>query len=269
MFELFVIHEISGTNPFIRNRAIMVLNSFTRFEFRNIDNLKEISDKLFKALSDGDLSLRVSACICAPHFFEHNEIKPILTQHISSILTIYINIIHEIDLEELLISLEAIIEIFNEKCKDFAVDLTKILVEKFMYLIKLDEENMVKSNNNYIVLEGIIKTILCIIGIFTKFPDVFPSIFELIKKIIEYGFTEEGFEKLEDSLEMIISICKNEKVRFYPQVWQFFVPLIESIVGTEKEIQELHVKGADKIFIGNGYEELQFVTNAIMLFIIR
>ena len=269
MLELFVIHEISGTNPFIRNRAIMVLNSFKKFEYKNIENLKVISDELYKALSDGDLSLRVNTCICAPHFFGHKEIKPILDQHISSILTIYINIIHEIELEELLISLESIIEIFNEKCKDFAVDLTKILVEKFMYLIHVDEENMVKSNNNFIVLEGIVKTILCIIGIFNKFPDVFPAIFEKIKKIIEYGFTEEGFEKLEDSLEMIISMCKNDKLCFYPQVWQFFIPLIDSVVGTELEIQELHAKGADKIFIGNGYEELQSVTNAITLFIVR
>jgi len=95
------------------------------------------------------------------------------------------------------------------------------------------------------------------------------AIFEKIKKIIEYGFTEEGFEKLEDSLEMIISMCKNDKLCFYPQVWQFFIPLIDSVVGTELEIQELHAKGADKIFIGNGYEELQSVTNAITLFIVR
>lgn len=269
MFELFVIHEISGTNPFIRNRSIMVLNSFKTLEYKNLENVKVVSDKLFKALSDGDLSLRVNACICAPHFFQHKEIKPILDQHISSILTIYINILNEIELEELLISLEAIIEIFNEKCKDFAVDLTKILVDKFMYLIQVDEENMVKSNNNFIVLEGIVKTILCIIGIFTKFPDVFPAIFQNIKKIVEYGFTEEGFEKIEDSLDMIISICKSDKVGFYPQVWEFFIPLIESVVGTEKEIQELHEKGADNIFIGNGYEELQSMTNAITLYIVR
>ena len=268
MFELFIIHEITGTNPFIRNRSILVLNSFKTFEFKNIENLKIISDKLFKAISEGDLSLRVNACICAPAFFGHNEIKPILDQHISSILTIYINIIHEIELEELLVSLETIIEIFNEKCKDFAVDLTKILVEKFMYLIQIDEDNMVKSNNNFIILEGIVKTILCIIGIFTKFPDVFPAIFENIKKIIEFGFTEDGFEKLEDSLEMIITMCKNDNVAFYPQVWQFFIPLIESVVGTAEEIQNLQDKCA-KVFIGNGYEELQSVINALLLFIVR
>jgi len=269
MFELFVIHEISGSNPFIRNRAIMVLNSFRKLEYKNIENIKTISDNLFKAISEGDLSHRVNACITAPIFFGHKEIKSILEQHISNILTIYIKIIHEIELEELLIGLEAIIEIFNEKCKDFAIDLTKILVEKFMYLIQIEEENMSKSNNNFIVLEGIIKTILTIINIFTKFPDVFPFIFEYIKKIIDYGFTEEGFEKLEDSLEMIMSICRGEKTGFYPQVWQFFIPLIESVVGTEKEIQELQSKGADKVFIGNGYEELQSVTNAIMLFIVK
>jgi hypothetical protein len=268
MFELFIINEISGTNPFIRNRAIMVLYSYMKFEYKNLENIKNISDKLFKALSEGDLSLRVNACICAPHFFKNKNVKPILDQHISSILTIYINILNEIELEELLISLEEIIEIFNEKCKDFAVDLTKILVDKFTYLIQLDEENTSKSNNNFLVVEGIVKTILCIIGIFTKFPDVFPTIFENIKPIIEYGFTEEGFEKLEDSLEILISILKNE-LGFYPKIWQYFIPIIESVVGTEKEIQDLHEKGADLIFIGNGYEELQSVTNVIALFIVR
>lgn len=269
MLELFVIHEISGSNPFIRNRAIMVMNAFKFFQFKNIENVKAISEKLFKAISDSDLSTKVCACICAPGYFSHKDIQPILDQHVSSILTIFINILNEIELEELLVSLEAIIEIFNEKCKDFSIDLTKILVERFMYLIQVDEDNQVKSNNNFIIMEGIIKTILCIIGIFSKFPDVFPAIFENIKKIIDYGFTEEGFEKLEDSLDMIISIVKNENNVFYPQAWEFFVALIESVVGTEKENSEIKQKYQDQIFMGNGYEELKNVTHAILLYIVR
>jgi len=188
-----------------------------KFKYKNLENIKNISDQLFKALSEGDLSLRVNACICAPHFFKNKNVKPILDQHISSILKMYINILNEIELNELLISLEEIIEIFNEKCKNFAVDLTKIIVDKFSYLIQLDEENTNKSNNNLLVVEGIVNTILRIIGIFTKFPDIFPAIFENIKPIIEYGFTEKGLKRLEYSLEILISILKNE-IGFYPKV---------------------------------------------------
>lgn len=227
-----------------------------------------ISDKLFKAISENELSVKVCSAICSPGFFCHPEIKPILEEHIPTILTIYIHLLNEIELEEILVSLEAIIEIFNEKVKDFAIDLTKILVERFLILINTDEDNILKSNNNFIIIEGIIKTIISIIGIFNKYSDIFPHIYQNVKKIIVYGFTEEGFEKLEDSIDIITCICKTDG-GLLPCTWEFFIPLIESVVGTEVENKNMKEKYPDTVFIGNGYEALSNVISAILLYIVK
>jgi hypothetical protein len=269
MLELFAIPELSGNNPFIRGRSIMVLNSYKNFKFANFENIKIISDQLFKALSDNDLSIKVNACICAPSFFSHDQIKPMLDQHISTILTIYITIINEIELEELLESLENIIGIFNIKCKDFAVELTKILVQRFIVLNQQEDDNQLKTNKNFLVVEGIVKTIICIYGIFSPYKEIFPDIFESSKQIIDFGFEEENFEKLESSIEMIIAVCKNENVPFYPQLWAFYNKIIESVVGSKKENDDLAENYPDKVFIGGGYECLQDIVNAILYYIVR
>ena len=142
----------------------MVLHTFKNFKFQKYENLKTISDYIFQSFNDENLSIRVFACICAPSFFGHKDIKPILNDHISKIISIYINLMNEIELEEILVSLELIIQQFSSNIKDFVVDLTKILVDRFHKLNKNEDENSL--SNSILVKEGLIKTIISIISIF-------------------------------------------------------------------------------------------------------
>ena len=244
----------------------MVIYSFKNFKYTNIENLKQITDYIFQSLADENLSIRVFASICAPTFFGNKEIKQKLDQHIPQILTIYINLMNEVDLEEILISLEYIVQIFNEKIKDFVVDLTKILVDRFNKMCKIDEDNL--NNNSPIVKEGIIKTLICIIGIFRKHEDLFPQIYSNVREIIQFGFLDDGIENYEDSLDLIMSICK-EGERIYPGVWEFYIPILDSIIGTDQEIDTNKIESPNAVFIGYGYEHFESVINNILLFITR
>ncbi len=226
----------------------------------------QITDSIFKSLADENLSIRVFAAICAPSFFGHKSIKSKLDQHIPQILTIYINLMNDIDLEEILISLEYIVQIFNEKIKDFVVDLTKILVDRFHKMSKVDEENL--NSNSPIVKEGIIKTLISIIGIFGKHQSLFDQIYSEIREIIQYGFLDDGIDNYEDSLDLISAICK-EGDHIYPGIWEFYIPILTSILGSEEEIEKNHIENPNSVFIGYGYDNFEQIINNILLFITR
>jgi hypothetical protein len=228
--------------------------------------LKKISDCIFQSFSDENLSNRVFACICAPSFFGNKEIKPILDEHISKILSIYITLINDIELEEILISLEHMIQHFNEKIKDYVVDLTKILVDRFNKLCKIDDENVL--SNSISVKEGLIKTLFSIISIFRKQENLFNPIYDNVREIISYGFTDEGIENFEESIDLIHAILK-EGDKIYPKIWEFYLPLLESLVGTEEDIIQAKLKNQDSIFIGHGYDSIESIIMNIMLFITK
>jgi len=231
-----------------------------------MENIMQITDSIFKSLADENLSIRVFASICAPTFFSNKDIRPKLDQHIPHILTIFINLMNEIDLEEILISLEYIVQIFNEKIKDFVVDLTKILVDRFHKMCKVDEENL--NSNSPIVKEGINKTIISIIGVFAKNQELFAKIYKEIREIILFGFLDEGLENFEDSLDLIMSICK-EGDKIYSEVWEFYIPIIESIVGNEEEIAKTKIENPNMVFIGYGYDNFDSIINNILLYITK
>ena len=244
----------------------MVIYSFKGFKYTKLENILHITDSIFKSLSDENLSIRVFAAICAPNFFGHKDIKTKLDQHIPNILTIYINLMNELDLEEILISLEYIVQIFNEKIKDFVVDLTKILVDRFHKMCKVDDDNL--NTNSPIVKEGIIKTLISIISIFAKHQSLFELIYKEIREIIQYGFLDDGIENYEDSLDLILSICKGGD-RIYAGVWEFYIPILDSILGSEEEIGKNKIENPNTVFIGHGYEHFEQIINNILFFITR
>ncbi len=244
----------------------MVIYSFKNHKYKNFTNVMQITDSIFRSLSDDNLSVRVFASLCAPTFFGNKEIRPRLDIHIPQILTIYINLMNEIDLEEILMSLECIVQIFNEKIKDFVVDLTKILVDRFQKMCKIEDDNV--NTNTPIVKEGIIKTLISIINIFIKYNDLFSQIYKEIREIILFGFLDDGIENFEDSLDLILSICK-EGDKIFPGVWEFYVPILESILGTDEENEKNKLENPQEIFIGYGYDHFESIINNILLFITK
>jgi hypothetical protein len=245
------------------------METYGDFKFTNQENIKKISDGLFKALSENDLSVKIKALICAPEYFSNKEIKPNLDPHISQILSIYITVMNEIEIEEVLVALEKIIGIFDSKCKDFAIDLIKILVERFKYLNQQDEEENANTNKTFMVIEGISKTIIRLFSIFAQYQDIFLTMFEITKNVIDFGFEDENFESLESSIEILTAILECENCPVYPQLWNYFGKIIESVIGTEKENIEYKTNFPDSIFIGVGYESLETVLSVLLLYIVK
>ena len=176
---------------------------------------------------------------------------------------------NEIEIEEVLVALEKIIGIFDSKCKDFAIDLIKILVERFKYLNQQDEEENANTNKTFMVIEGISKTIIRLFSIFAQYQDIFLTMFEITKNVIDFGFEDENFESLESSIEILTAILECENCPVYPQLWNYFGKIIESVIGTEKENIEYKTNFPDSIFIGVGYESLETVLSVLLLYIVK
>lgn len=176
---------------------------------------------------------------------------------------------NEIEIEEVLQALEKIIGIFDNKCKDFAIDLIKILVERFKLLNQQDEEENVNTNKTFMVIEGITKTIIRLFSIFAQYKDIFVSMFEIAKPVIDFGFEDENFESLESSMEIIRSIIENENCEFYPLLWTYFNKVVESVIGSEKEILEYKTNFPDSTYIGVGYESLEDVLSLLLLYVVK
>jgi hypothetical protein len=117
-----------------------------------------------------------------------------------------------------------------------------------------DDEDDIK-NEKSLVAEGVLRAIIKMIELFSKYDDVFPLMEAQIEEIIHWGFRDDNFDNLFDILDIIETIVKHSPT-ISKKTWSYYTPLIDSLIGSDSEIAEFKQKYPDSEFEGLGYDSL-------------
>ena len=131
ILKQFVLKQFKNQIGFVRMRACWVYGQFYELEFKDVEAFKVAIQCVFEALSDSDLPVRVVAAVSLHKFLDNNVIVDMLRPVLAELLTIYLKLMNEIELEELVFGLEQLVKAYGDEIKPFALRLTQELVDAF------------------------------------------------------------------------------------------------------------------------------------------
>jgi hypothetical protein len=231
ILENYIINEFESTNPILRESACKLMGSLHEYEFKNIELIKQITLKLSSLLNDKALPVKVMAAVIAPRLLCNKAAKELLTPYVSDLLSIYINLINDIDLEEIVEGLESIIFNFNTHIKSNAVALTQELVRVYKrIMIDDDEDDEDKKDEKTLLAESVTRALIKIIELFAG-SEIFKDIERHIDIVVSYQLDNEIFNSMSEVLDMIGAIVKNVVTEV---TWSYFLPLCETLLFTNE-----------------------------------
>ena len=157
----------------------------------------------------------------------------------------------------------------NEISREYIVKLSNYLILYFKKLIKResDDDKIIDDNN---AIENTISTFSDIAKYFINDNEVYSSLENDINTILNYCIKQEVYDKLESGMEILHNIL-SECNKVPNNLWNYFIPLIETIIGTKEDRKEYEENIKDKktnlIFEGCGYDSINEITNILCKFI--
>lgn len=258
IIKLYILPELNYENKgkfsgILKERACFVIKCYSKADFKDELFIKSIVQSLCNLLTDQDLSVRIFTSVTLPFLTNKPAALIFLQDHIKSLLEVYLSLMNQIDLEELLVGLESIIEKFGNGILGFSVELTMELVKQFNRLIKSNIEE--DEGEGQMAAEGVITAIQRIVSIVSQDNELLSQIEKIIEPLIKHCLSAEGFEMLDDGVEMVrVLINKSNKIT--PLTWQYFTLICYSLIGDDEENNQVLSQYPDSALEGIGYDNL-------------
>ena len=234
----------------------------------NNELLKNIIIKLCDLMkNDPQLSVKLYASLAIGSLFESDVTKALLKGNINNIFRINLTLMEETDMEEILDILQKAVKYFKEESQQYIVELCEYLIKYFKKITSKDDEEDKESLDTYTLISNLVNTFCNFIEAFGNNQSIYPSIEKYIDVLLNYFFKTQ-MENLENALD-IIEIALNNCQKIPNHIWNYFVPLIESVIGSEEELSEFRKEYPNQIFTGVGYESILDIIKIICIYIAK
>ena len=268
LIEKYFLPGLFSPCGLIREQTCELISKFGFTPYQGNELLEKIVRKLCELMqNDPQLSVKLYASLAIGSLLESDFVKELLKGNIKSILEINLKLMEETDTEEIMDILQILVKYFTEESQQYIVELCEYLIKYFNKIVSKEEDDEDYKNNidNYGLITNIINTFCNIIECFINYPNIYQNIEQYINKLIEYCFSSM-YEYLTEGLDLIEAIIISGKT-IPNHVWKFFIPLIESVIGSEEELIEHEKEFPGQIFVGQGNDSLLDVTKIASIYI--
>ena len=243
----------------------------SKFKIKNEELLEELIKILcFLMEKDPQLSVRLYACIALGNFFDNEKVRNMIKGNVKKILEISLKLMDETDVELIMDNLQEIIKYFTRESQQYVVELGDYLIKYFLRIIEKEKnmEDESKFMDTYTIKNNIVTTFTIFIRYFINTPEIYNKITNHIDTLINYYLTKSdtpecGFDLIEDILKY------SEKSNSYYHIFKFFIPLIQTVIGTEEDLAEFHESYPNQIFNGQGFESILDIGRIVCYYIAK
>ena len=243
----------------------------SKFKIKNEELLEELIKILcFLMEKDPQLSVRLYACISLGNFFDNEKVRNMIKGNVKKILEISLKLMDETDVELIMDNLQEIIKYFTRESQQYVVELGDYLIKYFLRIIEKEKnmEDESKFMDTYTIKNNIVTTFTIFIRYFINTPEIYNKITNHIDTLINYYLTKSdtpecGFDLIEDILKY------SEKSNSYYHIFKFFIPLIQTVIGTEEDLAEFHESYPNQIFNGQGFESILDIGRIVCYYIAK
>ena len=217
----------------LREQACNFIKKFKAYKYTNITLIENITKGLsYLMQNDPILQVRFESAMALASILNQKNVKELLKGSILPLLQIYIKLMEETDLEEIMDSLQDVIQNFTEESKIYIVHLSEYLIKYFNNLVNSISNNDDNSENNidgYSLINNIINTFCNFAHYFVNDEGIYPKIENYIDILINFCINTDPENKLEEGLDLMKEVLTNCK-KLPNHIIKFFIPLINLII---------------------------------------
>ena len=229
--EKIIYPELISSCAILREQACNFIKSFKAYDYSNKTLIENITKGLsYLMQNDPILQVRFESAMALSSLLRQKYVKELLKGNILPLLQIYIKLMEETDLEEMMNSLQDVIQNFTEESKIYIVYLGEYLIKYFNKLVgNIDEEKEDNDIDEYSLVNNIINTFCNFAHYFVNDEEIYPKIESCFDILLNYCISIIPDDKLEEGINLMKEILSNCK-KLPKHTLNFFIPLINAII---------------------------------------
>ncbi|KAJ6329352.1 hypothetical protein OIU77_010936 [Salix suchowensis] len=228
MLVQHVFPEFSSPAGHLRAKAAWVAGQYAHITFSDQNNFRKALHSIVSGLHDPDLPVRVDSVFALRSFVEAckdlSEIRPILPQ----LLDEFFKLMNEVENEDLVFTLETIVDKFGEEMAPYALGLCQNLAAAFWRCMNTAEADDEADDPGALAAVGCLRAISTILESVSRLPDLFVQIEPTLLPIMRRMLTTDGQEVFEEVLEIISSMTLFSPT-ISKEMWSLWPLMIEAL----------------------------------------
>ena len=228
MLSNHVLMEFSNPVGFLRARACWVYGMFADIKFRFPNNLLAALESVVKCLADPELPVRVHAALALRRFLSAEQLMEQLRPAVPQLLEALFSLMNDIENEDLVGTLETVVEAFPEQVAPLAVPcVTQLAVAFSSYADRGDEE--AENEDAAMAAANCLETLSTMLlavhempGMFTRLETETPLL-----QLLAQNLKPERVEYLEETLEVVKCLTFHSQP-ISDALWQLFPLLVNA-----------------------------------------
>ncbi|KAJ3675691.1 hypothetical protein LUZ60_004733 [Juncus effusus] len=188
----------------LRAKAAWVAGQYAHINFSDPSNFTKAMHCVINGLRDPDLPVRVDSVFALRSFVEAckdlNEIRPMLPQ----LLDEFFKLMNEVENEDLVFTLETIVDKFGEEMAPYALGLCQNLAAAFWRCMDMSEANEDETDDSgALAAVGCLRAISTILESVSSLPHLFPQVEPTLMPIMRRMLSSDGQDVYEEVLEIV------------------------------------------------------------------
>ncbi|KAF3509489.1 hypothetical protein F2Q69_00001461 [Brassica cretica] len=229
MLVQYIFPEFNSPAGHLRAKAAWVAGQYAHINFSDQNNFRKAWHSVVSGMRDPDLPVRVDSVFALRSFVEAckdlNEIRPILPQ----LLDEFFKLMNEVENEDLVFTLETIVDKFGEEMAPFAFGLCQNLAAAFWRCLNTSEANDDSDDMGALAAVGCLRAISTILESVSSLPQLFVEIERTILPIMQKMLTSDGQDVFEEVLE-IASYMTFYSPNISLGIWSLWPLIVEALV---------------------------------------
>jgi hypothetical protein len=203
MLVTHVYPEFSSPMGHLRAKAAWVAGQYADITFTDQRHFTTALHRVVAALTDPELPVRVDSVVALRTFVEAckdlSEIRPILPR----LLDEFFKLMNEVENEDLVFTLETIVDKFGEEMAPYALGLCQHLAAAFWKCLESSETDEEEDDSGALAAVGCLRAIGTILESVSRLPDLFPAMEPTLLPIMQRMLTTDGQDVFEEVLEIV------------------------------------------------------------------
>ncbi|KAL1557023.1 secondary alcohol dehydrogenase (SADH2) [Salvia divinorum] len=228
MLVQHVFPDFSSPVGHLRAKAAWVAGQYAHINFSDPNNFRRALHSVVAGMRDPELPVRVDSVFALRSFVEAcsdlGEIRPILPQ----LLDEFFKLMNEVENEDLVFTLETIVDKFGEEMAPYALGLCQNLAAAFWKCMNTAETDEEGDDPGALAAVGCLRAISTILESVNCLPDLFIHIEPTLLPIMRRMLTTDGQEVFEEVLE-IVSYMTFFSPTISLEMWSLWPLMIEAL----------------------------------------
>lgn len=228
MLVQHVYPEFTSPVGHLRAKAAWVAGQYAYIKFADQNNFRRALQFVVAGMRDPDLPVRVDSVFALRSFVEAckdlNEIRPIIPQ----LLDEFFKLMNEIENEDLVFTLETIVDKFGEEMAPYALGLCQNLAAAFWRCLNTAEANDDDDDPGALAAVGCLRAISTILESVNRLPHLYVQIEPTLLPIMRKMLTTDGQDVYEEVLE-IVSYMTFYSPTISLEMWSLWPLMMEAL----------------------------------------